>query len=313
MFLSNGIPISLTFRRRIRLQLEQRGKSTKRQVTNDELAKERGQLWRKIEKLRIIQKDITPQVELQVTDQHIQTKHVDLPEREVLYLPSDFVENDRLRLGLVAMAEHQRKLAEGAANDAILRVQKLAKVLSNTRMAKRSDGSGQAHQTRATATETEVAFKLDLAIMDYNDLRQLLLKLGVSDADPVYRPLTLDDTFRKPTASNRNLGDTYRNDGPLWAANAGVTAGARPPTGSQVSLVSSIATQRMRATKRKCISFYSTNVSLINNQAEQIAHDRTTAKSRRQTLVILQTHAIRLERKVSIFHVGLHCLLTKLI
>lgn len=176
----------------------------------------------------------------------------DLPEQEVLFLPSDFAENDRLLLGLVEIAEDQRKLAEGAANDAILRVQKLAKVLSNTRTAKRTEGSGQAHQTRATATETEVVFRLDLAIRDYNDLRQLLRTLGLPDSDLVYRPLTLEDTYRKPTALNRNLGDTYRNDGPLWAASAGVTAGARPPTGSQVTLVSPIATQNMRAKKRTC-------------------------------------------------------------
>ncbi len=81
------------------------------------------------------------------------------------------------------------------------------------------------------------------------------MQLGLSDSDAVYRPLTLTDTFRKPTASNRNLGDTYRNDGPLWAANAGVTAGARPPTGSQVALESSIATQSTRVTKRKYSSY----------------------------------------------------------
>ena len=235
------------------LQLEQRGKSTKLQISDEELVKARRELWCKIEKLRAIQKDLTAQVERQVTEQHAKNKRKDLPEQEVLYLPSDFAENDRLSLGLIEMADKQRKLTEGAANDAILRVQKLAKVLSNTRMAKRSDGVGQVHNTRATAIEMEVSFKLDQAIWDYNDLRQILLKLGVSDEDPVYRPLTLEDTFRKPTMSNRNLGDTYRNDGPLWAANAGVTGGARPPVGSQVTLVSSVATQRVRAPKRKCI------------------------------------------------------------
>ena len=217
----------------------------------DDLAKERSQLWRKIEKLRAMQKDITPQVESRVIDQHMKMKQKDLPEQEVLFLPSDFSESDRLSLGLVDMGENQRKLAEGAANDAILRVQKLAKVLSNTRAAKKTEGSGQAYQTRATVTETEVVFKLDLAIKDYNDLRQLLMKLGLSDSDIVYRPLTVEDTYRKPTVTNRNLGDTYRNDGPLWTANTGVTAGARIPTGSQVMLESSIATQSTRAKKRK--------------------------------------------------------------
>lgn len=133
--------------------MEQRGKTTKQQVSNDELAKERAQLWRKIERLRAIQKDVVPQVEPQVTDQHARTKLHDLPEREVLFLPSDFTEDDQISLGLVSMAEYQRKFAEGAANDAILRVQKLAKVLSNTRAAKKSEGSGQAHQTRSVATE----------------------------------------------------------------------------------------------------------------------------------------------------------------
>ena len=200
-----------------------------------------------------MQKDIMPQVESRVVDQHRKMKQKDLPEQEVLFLPSDFTESDRLSLGLVEMGEDQRKLAEGAANDAILRVQKLAKVLSNTRAAKKTEGSGQAYQTRATATETEVVFKLDLAIKDYNDLCQLLRNLGLSDSDLVYRALTIEDTYRKPTVTNRNLGDTYRNDGPLWTANAGVTAGARIPTGSQVTLESSIATQSTRAKKRKCL------------------------------------------------------------
>ncbi|KJA14195.1 hypothetical protein HYPSUDRAFT_150698 [Hypholoma sublateritium FD-334 SS-4] len=245
----------LSMQRRIQLKLEQRGKNTKRQVTDAELAKERAQLSCKIQKLRVIQKDTTPQVEPYVFDQHVRTKLQDLPEHEVLYLPSDFLENDRISLGLVEMGEDQRKLAEGAANDAILRVQKLAKVLSNSRLAKKADGSGQAYQTRATATETEIVFKLDLAIKDYNDLRRLLMKFGLPDNDSVYRPLALVDTFRKPTATNRNLGDTYRNDGPLWAANAGITAGARPPTGSQVSMTSQVATQTTKPMKRKDLSF----------------------------------------------------------
>ncbi len=223
-------------------------------MNDAELDKERLQLRRKIEKLRAIQKDCTPQIASYVFDQHHNTKLEDLPEQEVLSLPSDFSENDRLTLGLVEMAEDQRKLAEGAANDAILRVQKLAKVLSNARLAKKADGSGQAYQTRATATETEIAFKLDLAIKDYNDLRELLMKLGLTDDDSVYRPLSLTDTYRKPTATNRNLGDTYRNDGPLWAANSGVTAGAHPPVGSQISMLSQVATQTTKATKREYLS-----------------------------------------------------------
>ena len=60
----------------------------------DDLAKERSQLWRKIEKLRAMQKDIMPQVESRVVDQHRKMKQKDLPEQEVLFLPSDFTESD---------------------------------------------------------------------------------------------------------------------------------------------------------------------------------------------------------------------------
>ena len=244
----------MIFRRRVQLELEQRGKSTKRQVNDAEITKEHVQLWRKIEKLRVLQKDVMPQVEPHVIEQHIRTKSENFPEREVLFLPSDFAENDCISLGLVDMAEHQRRFAEGAANDAILRVQKFAKVLSNARAAKKAEGSGQAHQTRSVAIETEIVFKLDLAIRDYNDLREVLKRLGLQESDLVYKPLTKADTFRKPTTTTRNLGDTYRNDGPLWAAGAGVSGGARPPTGSQVTPSSSVATQETRATKRKYVS-----------------------------------------------------------
>ena len=61
----------MIFRRRVQLELEQRGKSTKRQVNDAEITKERVQLWHKIEKLRVLQKDVMPQVEPHVIEQHI--------------------------------------------------------------------------------------------------------------------------------------------------------------------------------------------------------------------------------------------------
>ncbi len=51
----------MIFRRRIQLKLDQQNRKI-RHVNDAELAKERSQLRHKIEKLRVIQKDSTPQI-----------------------------------------------------------------------------------------------------------------------------------------------------------------------------------------------------------------------------------------------------------
>ena len=57
-----------------------------------------------------IQKMIVPQIADFVAEQVISGKAAGRPEKEVLYAPSDFSEGDRIRYGLVALGENQRRL-----------------------------------------------------------------------------------------------------------------------------------------------------------------------------------------------------------
>ncbi len=156
-------------RRKVIEKLAQ-GKSGKRNTTDEEIRHDRRQLTTRIEKLRMAQKNLMPQIEPYVM-QHIKERPE--PEREKLYLPSDFENiHDRNTLGLEDIGEAQRLMVEGAANDAIRRVQSIAKTLSSAIKDKKDDASGQAsgqaQQTRAMTTLTELKFRLHLAIQDYN-------------------------------------------------------------------------------------------------------------------------------------------------
>lgn len=239
------------FNRRKIIQKLAQGKSGKRNTTDAEIKNDRQQVLTRIERLRSSQKNLTPQIEPYLME-HIKERPE--PELEKLYLPSDFDSiRDRAMLGLEEVGEAQRLMVEGAANDAIQRVQSIAKTLSNAVKDKKDNASGQTQQTRAIATLTELRFRLDLTIEDYNALRHMLINLGMPTTDTLYRELKESDTFRKPSGAKRALGDTYRNDGAVWT-NTGVTGGVRAPSGSQVSTESAVATQGTRAAKRTVIS-----------------------------------------------------------
>ncbi|KJA19668.1 hypothetical protein HYPSUDRAFT_204406 [Hypholoma sublateritium FD-334 SS-4] len=247
--LNNALKIG-SLQRKIIQKLAQ-GKSGKRNTTDAEIKNDRQQVLTRIERLRMSQKILTPQIEPYLME-HIRERPE--PELEKLYLPSDFDNiRNRAMLGLEEVGEAQRLMVEGAANDAIQRVQSIAKTLSNAVKDKKDNASGQTQQTRATATLTELKFWLDLTIEDYNALRHMLINLGMPTADTLYRELKESDTFRKPAGAKHALGDTYWNDGAVWT-NTGVTGGARAPSGSQVIAESAIATQGTRAAKRKAKS-----------------------------------------------------------
>ena len=67
----------------------------------------------------MLQKTVVPQVGNFVAQQAISKKFADSPEKEVLYIPSDFSESQCIKLDLVDLGKQKQQLHEGAVCDAI--------------------------------------------------------------------------------------------------------------------------------------------------------------------------------------------------
>jgi hypothetical protein len=199
-----------------------------------------------------------PQVADYVEQQRSSLSHsIDLPENEKLFLPSDFTESDRERLGLLQSATDERRLLEGSAYDVLHRLRTIIKGLNITRDDKKKNARGQVANTRAKSNIKDIELQRDLAISEYNFIRNILLSLGVPSDDIQFRPLTLQDTQMKRADIHRQLGDTHRTDGFLWT-NTGISTGTRHVAnmGSDAEIISAnearaaVATQGSKAKKR---------------------------------------------------------------
>jgi len=184
----------------------------------------------------------------------------DQPENETLFLPSDFSPEDSATLLLSSFAQDQHKLLEGAAFDALHQVRTIVKGAIIARQDKIKHARGQSANTRATVRIKSVEFERDFAIAEYNAIRDMLISLGLSSDDSVYRRLELKDTERKRTDVCRAVGDTHRTDGAIWT-QTGIGAGSKAPAaiGERVEMLDALAaraalsTQGSKGKKRELI------------------------------------------------------------
>ena len=225
----------------------------------------RKRLTSRIEKWRTLQKTVVPQVGDFVAQQAVSKKFADSPEKEVLYIPSDFSEAQRVKLGLIDLGKQERQLHEGAACDAIQAVRTIKKTLSSMRANKKAQDYGQQMHTRSIAQICDVEHRQAIVISDYSAARNAMLKLGLSKDDPRFPPLNNQDLYRKPTNVKRAVGDSRRPDGKLWASGS-VPSGLQPGLSSQPSafpftshieqlLPSTIGTQSVQAAKSERLYF----------------------------------------------------------
>ena len=194
-----------------------------------------------------------PQVGDYVQQQTLSLQGYNQVECEILYLPSDLPLAVRITLDLISFGECQRRLLEGAACDTIQQIRILVKLHSAFRQQKKKNAHGQKMNTRATRRLQKATDAKLLAIEDYNSLRQAMINLGLGKDDPMFPPLTIEDTVRKPTHIKRAVGDSRETDGLLWTTT-GVSAGVRrtcDPTGPSSVQVSAVGTQGSKGIKRK--------------------------------------------------------------
>jgi hypothetical protein len=182
---------------------------------------------------RFRQRDLMPQVSVHVLSQN--AKNLSLL-KEHLYLPSDYEQQQRHKLGLESLASIESSIREGVAFDTITNIQQHVKALDALLVHKRAHCRGQDQTTRSNAQITRVTAKRRLWIEHYNSNRDAMIKLGLPHAARSFPHLTVEDTFRVPPTTKRQLGDSQRLDGSIWS-------GGRPTyrySGSSASVPQSL-------------------------------------------------------------------------
>ncbi|KAJ6513753.1 hypothetical protein C8R47DRAFT_1286610 [Mycena vitilis] len=146
-------------------------------------------------------------------------------EKEQLYLPSDFNEQERPALGLASFAVEEAKLREGAAYDALKSVQVVAKALGALRERKKKHDHGQRQHTASLAQVQDTERRRDKHIRNYMVARAALQKLGActGEADD-FPALTVSDTLMGSRSTHRGAGGSRPSDG--WAAG-GIAVGGK--------------------------------------------------------------------------------------
>jgi hypothetical protein len=189
---------------------------------------------------------LTPQIGDVVAHQTVSANMVDSPEREKLYIPSDFNMFNRLKYDLVELGELERRLHEGAAYDAIQKSRTISRTISALEADKKANAYGQALHTRAASQILDVEARLSVTIDDYMSTRASMISLGLAPNDPSFLPLQVSDTFRKRTNAKRALGDSRRTEGLIWI-QSGVTGNSCPSASHVIVPSETIGTQSIKA------------------------------------------------------------------
>jgi len=233
-----------------------------------EIQARRDKLTLQIDKWRDTQKIVMPQVGDHVLRQSVEGHITNTPEEEILYIPSNFKEVERISLDLVILGEYERRLLEGAACDVIRSVRTISKTLDAMMVGKKAHAYGQERHTKAASQIEDTKSRQQAAIGDYLSIRKSLIALGMTEEDPRFPPLSIEDTKRLSTHSKWAVGDSRRLDGKIWTANAGITSGARLPAsaaagGPSLSLEQAPVGTQASKTKSKspsqCPSICATN------------------------------------------------------
>ncbi|KAJ7213665.1 hypothetical protein C8J57DRAFT_1029924, partial [Mycena rebaudengoi] len=190
-------------------------------VSEEHLAATRAKLQTRVDTWRREQLTITPQLgELLAAQAGCDV------EEEVLYLPSDFTEDDRAHLGLQILASDEGKLQEGAIFDWLKKVQLAAQTLQTLDDRGRKQGGGKKN-TKTAQQKVDVKDRRNKHIEGYMSVRQALIALNMASGIEDFPPLTAEDTRMKSRQLGRQLGDLQREEGLVWTmAGIGVSRAA---------------------------------------------------------------------------------------
>ncbi|KAJ7018652.1 hypothetical protein C8F04DRAFT_1198692 [Mycena alexandri] len=191
------------------------------------VATQREKLRTRIGGFRKIQSTLTPAViEVLGEDEACEV------EVERLGLPSEFEEQTvRVKLNLVAMAGLEGRLREGAAFDALHKIQTVAKALVSMSDRKKKNDSGVAKNTISSTMINDTIERRDTHIQSYMMARRAMIVLKYAN-ETEFPPLKAEDTYMK-SRNKRELGASRKVD-PTWT-RTGVRAEARLPIPASTS------------------------------------------------------------------------------
>ncbi|TEB25867.1 hypothetical protein FA13DRAFT_1796169 [Coprinellus micaceus] len=177
----------------------------------------RSQLHTAIKCFHDIQASVTPQVtkDLAEMKSSVANSH---PEKQCLYLPSDYDEANRTKRDLTELGTMEYQILEGAAYDALKRLRTIVRLLSTLRKDENNNSYGQARHMKSKTQIIDATLKRDTCMKQYKHLHKCLISLGLPRDDPTLHKLTLASLNHKLTTATRETGNTYKADGLLWAS-----------------------------------------------------------------------------------------------
>ncbi|KAF8059497.1 hypothetical protein FPV67DRAFT_1518038 [Lyophyllum atratum] len=258
-FINEGIEIEV-LQRKLLARIAALNRDQSDSGLKKEILDRRPKLRKRIDEWRNQQKTMTPALGDHVLHQRASRSpsDPDSPELEKLYLPSHFSLKDRLRLGLVELADTERQLREGTIFDSLRDIQSVVKALGVLYGRKPKEAYGQALNTRANMKIFQTQAELDLLISHYNASRDAYLTLDATGSKAnIFKPLTVHDTYRKSTYQKRKIGDSRKFDGLAYrigVSSFNNTPGALYEHVDNTTLVHDeviVATQGTKAKKRR--------------------------------------------------------------
>lgn len=146
------------------------------------------------------------------------------PEDDILGLPSDFEESDRVRLNLVELADIERQLLEGLAHDTLADVRETLKHKKSLYRQKEKEVRGQGANTIANNLLARSDVLAKRAAELYNFIRGRLLLLGMLETDDTFKVIMVPgDLWMYGDTESRTRNAERKEKGPepwYWTVKA---------------------------------------------------------------------------------------------
>ncbi|KAK7444303.1 hypothetical protein VKT23_015315 [Stygiomarasmius scandens] len=141
------------------------------------------------------------------------------PETEKLYLPSDFIEEERKTHGLQQLTDIELRLRKGEANDALRCLRSALRDRKTVLTAKNKPQNyvvGTQRNLRALDVVRQSQDKVAKQRDKYVACRKAMISLGLSDKDSMYPELKDEDMWNKNVVDFIELGESSIEDSWLW-------------------------------------------------------------------------------------------------
>lgn len=147
----------------------------------------------------------------------MQDVDVEHSEKEALFLPSEYSPNIRVELKLEALAQVEFTLREVDAHNALQELRSAIRTLNVNYAVKKDAIHGTGANTRAQNFLKTLANDVKIAGSSYRIGRAAMVKLGLSEDDPVLRPLLKAD-MRGKDGKAQAAGQAKESDSWIWRA-----------------------------------------------------------------------------------------------